>query len=54
MCNYEGQRRQAGALTEQDGEGMAEHFPQPAGQEVPGVARPDPLGLIEPGQLPDA
>lgn len=49
----EGERGQPGALAEQDGQGMAEDLAQPAGQQVPGVARPDLLGPVALGGLAD-
>jgi hypothetical protein len=50
----EGQRGEARLLAEQDGEGMAEGLAQPAGEEVPRVARPDVRGVEALGPLPDA
>src|SRR3954466_12615065 len=47
----EGEWREAGPLAEQDGQGVAGELAQPAGDEVPLVPRPDPLGVVALGEL---
>jgi hypothetical protein len=44
-------RAQAGLLAQLDGQGVAEQLALPAGAQMPGIPRPDSLGLVAPDQL---
>ena len=47
----EAERGDAGALAEHDGHGVADELAQPAGADMPGIARPHPLGMVALGEL---